>query len=321
MEFAYLYTCRCELISFLHIRVLQNLQTKDVEEAHTLCVYNESNNFVITISMIPNQSYIKRANGVYVSDRIIFDGSGKTVCKVMGETELDVDSKWPLTFFRYLPFSRLFTDLNNNTLTFLSPTQWDDPFESAFYGLYKQHNVKCLCFTYNGSIGEEWAWKAYKSSERLVRIEILFDKLVNTLSKVVSENNGKWTFYISVCDYSMDKKDIVSLVKSAGLSGLKLNLESYLNVMSLKRKAFSTEREIRIFAVSDVNGIDSAETFDNIDYKSFVSRVLLEPLPPFSDSPQRKEYPILQKIYNAGINEYFSKLKIKTQQSHLYEIK
>ena len=271
--------------------------------------------------MIPNQSYIKRANGVYVSDRIIFDSGGNTVCKVMGETELDVDSKWPLTFFRYLPFSRLFTELENNILTFLSPTLWDDPFESAFYGLYKQHNVKCLCFTYNGSIGEEWAWKACKSSERLVRIEILFDKLVNTLSRLVSEKNGKWTFYISVCDYSMDKKDIVSLVKSAGLSGLKLNLESYLNVMSLKRKAFSTEREIRIFAVSDVNGIDSAETFDNVDYKSFVSRVLLEPLPPFSDAQRRKEYPILQKIYNAGINKYFVELGINTQQSHLYEIK
>ena len=93
--------------------------------------------------MIPNQSYIERANGVYVSDRIIFDSGGNTVCKVMGETELDVDYKWPLTFFRYLPFSRLLTELENKTLTFLSPTHWEDPFESAFYGLYKQHSVKC----------------------------------------------------------------------------------------------------------------------------------------------------------------------------------
>ena len=39
MELAHIYTCRCELISFLLIRVFQNLQTKDVEEAHTLCAY------------------------------------------------------------------------------------------------------------------------------------------------------------------------------------------------------------------------------------------------------------------------------------------
>ena len=38
METAHIYPCRCELISFLRIRVFQDLQTKDVKKAHTLCV-------------------------------------------------------------------------------------------------------------------------------------------------------------------------------------------------------------------------------------------------------------------------------------------
>ena len=37
MESAHIYTCRCELISFLLIQVFQNLQTENVEKAHTLC--------------------------------------------------------------------------------------------------------------------------------------------------------------------------------------------------------------------------------------------------------------------------------------------
>ena len=37
-----IYTCRCELISFLLIRVFQDLQTKDVKKAHTLCVCGKS---------------------------------------------------------------------------------------------------------------------------------------------------------------------------------------------------------------------------------------------------------------------------------------
>ena len=41
MESAHVNTCRCELISFLRIRVFQDLQTKDVKKAHTLCVYME----------------------------------------------------------------------------------------------------------------------------------------------------------------------------------------------------------------------------------------------------------------------------------------
>ena len=36
-ESAHIYTCRCELISFLLIRVLQNLLAKECKKAHTLC--------------------------------------------------------------------------------------------------------------------------------------------------------------------------------------------------------------------------------------------------------------------------------------------
>ena len=36
VESVRIYTCRCELISFLLIRVFQDLQTKDVKKAHTL---------------------------------------------------------------------------------------------------------------------------------------------------------------------------------------------------------------------------------------------------------------------------------------------
>ena len=38
VESAHIYTCRCELISFLRTQVLQNLLTKDVKKAHTLCL-------------------------------------------------------------------------------------------------------------------------------------------------------------------------------------------------------------------------------------------------------------------------------------------
>ena len=38
-ELAHIYTCRCELISFLYSRVLQNLQTKEWQVgSHSLCV-------------------------------------------------------------------------------------------------------------------------------------------------------------------------------------------------------------------------------------------------------------------------------------------
>ena len=48
MGSAYIYTCRCELISFLLSRVFQNLQTENVKKAHTLCALsNNINNLKI----------------------------------------------------------------------------------------------------------------------------------------------------------------------------------------------------------------------------------------------------------------------------------
>ena len=43
VELARIYPCRCELISFLLIRVLQNLLAKDARRL-TLFVYSETNN-------------------------------------------------------------------------------------------------------------------------------------------------------------------------------------------------------------------------------------------------------------------------------------
>ena len=39
MGLAHIYPCRCELISFFIQRVFQNLRTKNVKKAHTLCAY------------------------------------------------------------------------------------------------------------------------------------------------------------------------------------------------------------------------------------------------------------------------------------------
>ena len=44
VELAHIYTCRCELISFLRTQVLQNLLAKGCEKAHTLCVKWNINN-------------------------------------------------------------------------------------------------------------------------------------------------------------------------------------------------------------------------------------------------------------------------------------
>ena len=44
MESVHIYTCRCELISFLRIQVFQNLLAKGCDEgSHSLCICNNNN--------------------------------------------------------------------------------------------------------------------------------------------------------------------------------------------------------------------------------------------------------------------------------------
>ena len=265
------------------------------------------------------KNFIERKKGVFVSDKIIFQKDGKTVCNIKGDSELDIAPEWPLTLFRYMPFSRLYTELENNTMTFLSPKLWKDPFESAFLDLWKGTDLKCLCFTYNGSIGEEWAWKAYACDGQLVRIEVRFDKLVDTLSNLTQQKGSKCCFYICVCDYSMDKKMLISYKANLKKTGNVTCIEDFLNIMSNKRKAFAGEREIRIFAVENNNN-NSVVSYGGVNYASFTSRVLLEPLNPFEDN-RMKYYSKMQDIHNLGIKDYLKSKNIKIQQSRLYEMK
>ena len=111
------------------------------------------------------QKFIEREKGVFVSDKIVFSEDGKAVSKVLGDSELQIAPDWPLTLYRFMPFSRLYTELERLCITFLSPKLWKDPFENAFLSLFKNIDLKCLCFTYNG-IREACVVRTIKSLSR-----------------------------------------------------------------------------------------------------------------------------------------------------------
>lgn len=271
------------------------------------------------------QSFNEVQDGVFASDRIVLDNSNK-VAKVSGETEVKLNKGEPLYMFRHMPFSRLYTELEKKTLTFVSPEKWKDPFEKAFLELCKGYDIKCLCFTYNRSHGEEWAWQAYGCDEPIVKIGIRFDLFINELSKIASSKQShKNKFYITVCDYSLDKQDVLKCKARAKKSIGSLNLNDCINLLSIKRKAFETEKEIRVFSVKEnKKGSDSGaiEIFNRVDYKNFLSSVIMEPLTPFSDELRQKHYAKLQDIKNSGIKSYLiNQGIINVYQSHVYEMK
>ena len=275
------------------------------------------------------QQYREISKGVYVSDRIQMDNDGWLITEHHDRsTQRQMWNCRPLSICRYIPFSRLYTEIESKTLTLISPSAWNDPFESLFYDPNKltfegYFMLGALCFTYNTFLGEESAWTVYGKDEPVVKIRINFNNFVAELSKIAMREDV--CFYFSICDYSKQRKDIEKICNS-----FKKNphptLSDYLNAMSFKRMAFDYEYEIRLFVVSQKpkccfpNASDKHISFD-MDYCNVVSSVFLPPLKPYNDA-RKFVYKNLQQIQNEGMKEYLGCRfpAIKIYQSQLYWI-
>ena len=143
-------------------------------------------------------------------------------------------------------------DLKAQQLTFLSPGSWGDPFEQLFFkdeGVVignEKYYIRCICLTYDPIESEEASWLRGGRNKSTVRVEYDFDQLCLLLNQYPD-----YDFYFSVVDYSLPRKDIVKLAKDFKRGGqIPQSLGEYLNMFSLKRKAFTYEHEIRLFMVS-----------------------------------------------------------------------
>ena len=154
-----------------------------------------------------------------------------------------------LSLFRYMNESHFLSDLNAQQLTFISPKLWNDPFERLFYadgGVVignAKYYIRCICLTYDWIESEEAAWNRGLGGNAMVRVEYDFQKLCD----VLESQSKNYDFYFSVIDYSLPRRDIIQLSKLYPVN----SLQDYLNLLSLKRKAFVYENEIRLFMVSN----------------------------------------------------------------------
>jgi len=260
-----------------------------------------------------------QVSNIYISDKFEMDCSSTDDYIVKGIKGIE---SHPEKFFiyRYIPFSRIYTEFRNKTLTFVSPQKWDDPFEVFYFVEAEEDNLKiqdeidklrCLCFSGNEFHGEEWAWKVYKPyNEPLVRVTFDFNELLKLLVRIDKETNedpnkNKVDFYITVMDYSKDKNELEKKQKE-----IKKNSSEYLDIinqLSYKRKAFENEKEVRIFALFDKMPDSGIKEFENVDLRSCITGIMLPPLPRFMDK-RDKYYNEIQNFQNIGMKLAFKML-------------
>ena len=209
----------------------------------------------------------------------------------------------PLYVNRYMSLQRLLTDLQNSTLSFLSPKLWKDPFERTFYDdnltiNNRHYDIRCICTTYDYVENEEAEWNRSNKKIDMVRVSFCFDKFCELLDGIGKKE--KCVFYISIADYSQSKDNLIKSNTPKYAS-----IEEYIKVMSLKRKAFSYENEMRIFAVFEEPNLPKNDVvpFNINDYKSIINNVTLPPLNSTNNTMKGKLTSLLpdSKVQESGL--------------------
>lgn len=236
--------------------------------------------------------------------------------------------------YKYMPLKRFLSMVDEQKLTFVSPETWYDPFETRFYLAdyskfkFDKPEVYCMCLTDKGYENEEASWRMYSDGNNSKTVQITFDK--NIFFNIFDgyANFSGCTIYIGRANYLYNVDEIKNLHKP-GSKGYdyyfssKFKIENFINLLCIKRHAFSFENEVRVFIVNNKKKKEGYfKTISDIDYQSgLVKSIRLSPYPPFTyNDPRKKKYKTLQEIESEAIKEQIkAKLPdIEIKQSNLY---
>lgn len=176
--------------------------------------------------------------------------------------------------YRYVKLEQFKENVKSNELVFVSPVLWEDKYERRFLFTdysslnFQQGKIRCMCITNEPYYGEEACWKSYSWKEvefvckdgkkeckimrnkEMVRLTFNLGELLSTLDDFFKDSRAK--IYIGETIYGLEVIEINNLHREGKkfhdvFFPKKFDVENYLSLMLIKRKAFSYENEIRIF--------------------------------------------------------------------------
>jgi len=162
------------------------------------------------------------------------------------------------TVYKYMTMDAAITSLENKSWRFWEPRKWADKYETRFYcANYDKLNAEsesvqriyATCVTRNQN--SEAAWKVYAGKEGMqahcIQLELDLVKLLEQLFKSDCRIHERRVEY-------KDEKYIMGLHESASKHHKEyfddFNFNLFLNLLALKRDAYTYENEVRFFATS-----------------------------------------------------------------------
>ena len=181
--------------------------------------------------------------------------------------------------YRYRPFLSALKDFSANKLGFVSPVLWKDKFERRFlFTDYSKYNfsgktVRCMCFASDNAMNEEASWKSYNFEEKdtVIRMSIKSSELLFALDNFAKKQKSK--VFVGEAIYGASVDEIENIHKQCKKYNQiffsdSFNIEHYLFLMLLKRKAFIYENEIRVFILHDNNTSTRETEYSDKEKKS-----------------------------------------------------
>ncbi len=237
--------------------------------------------------------------------------------KFLGDIKVDQFSKDRLTVYRYMRYARAKDIIESKEISFTDPRTWEDPFEKRFAcGDYKSlgfspKELACMCVTTEHGENEAAFWRMFDPDGKhdLVQLTLDFSILLKALNDFAKKNNA--TIYVKPCDYTYTSEKLKSSGKGTFLKeGKKFDEEDFIELMSLKRRAFASEKELRFFIYGE--NLPFVGNFLSIPYKGrLVKEMKVCPKPDFTAFVSSED------LIKIALKEHFKELNIT--QSRLYD--
>ena len=180
--------------------------------------------------------------------------------------------------YKYMDVESAMYFLKTVTMSYVEPSSWYDPFEKRFYNAdfsaipnFKKPKLFASCFTKKSSNEASWVMYSYFKNglaSKSIRFELnpaVYYDMLDSYGDLT-----KTRIIISDANYSLNEQTIKALHKRTCSKHSEyfsqFNIDKFINLMLIKRKAFEYEKEVRIFIVPTQDTPDEdMKIFNNTD--------------------------------------------------------
>lgn len=217
-----------------------------------------------------------------------------------------------------MPLETFKTCLTSGQVRFAEPSTWNDEYEKRFYNADYNTQLKApanthprlfaFCATFEKE--SEPGWKMYSNCQPAVELKINRTKWLEALSVIAKHQNIK--FFEGQVNYDIKPSHIQILHKATHLRMKKgtetsypvtghdvlfrpFDLDSYLSLLLIKRKAFDYEKELRYFAIPEVAPQEKYMYFD-IPWAEIIEEIRLSDSISIKEPKEHKNFQDLQDL-------------------------